>query len=306
MPTRMSPRMANLLLLLAGATWGLGFVAQETAMDDIGPTLFIGLRFLAAGLVVLPFAIREFGRTVDQLSWSGLLKLAPVGIVFFLAMALQQVGLIGTTVTNAGFLTALYVVFVPLILLLILHESQAKIIWPASLIAILGIYLLSGGNINALNWGDWLVIACAVFWALHVILVGKIVVSSGTPVIMATLQFFICSLLGISGYFLAPYLGIIETEASLTVIRAALPEILYAGIFAGGFAFTLQAIGQQYTSHAAAAIFLSSESLFAAMFGALFLGERLGYLGYLGCALIFVGLLIVELKPNRPRQVTSV
>ncbi len=305
MATRMSPRMANLLLLLAGATWGLGFVAQETAMEDIGPMLFIGLRFFAAGVAVLPFAIHEFVRIGGELSWSGMLKLAPVGIVFFLAMAFQQVGLIGTTVTNAGFLTALYVVFVPLILLLVLRESPALIIWPASFIAILGIYFLSGGNINSLNWGDWLVIVCAIFWALHVVLVGKIVVSSGTPVIMATLQFFICSLLGILGHFLVPFLGIVEPEASLTIIKAALPEIIYAGVFAGGFAFTLQAIGQQYTSQAAAAILLSSESLFAALFGALLLGERLGYLGYLGCALIFFALLIVELKPSSPKRETS-
>ncbi len=306
MPTPLSPRMANLLLLLAGATWGMGFVAQQTAMKDMGPFLFIGFRFLLAGLVVLPFAIREFQKIDDGLSWLQLLKLIPVGIVFFLAMALQQVGLIATTVTNAGFLTALYVVFVPLILLLVLREAQALIIWPASIVAIVGIYLLSGGNIVRFNWGDWLVIICAIFWALHVILVGKIVVSSGTPVIMATLQFFICGLLGFVGHILAPYLGIFEPDASIAVIKAASPEILYAGILAGGFAFTLQAIGQQYTSQAAAAILLSSESLFAALFGAWILGERLGYLGYIGCALIFAALLMVELKPSLPKHVNSV
>jgi len=298
--------MANLLLLLAGATWGMGFVAQQTAMKDMGPFLFIGFRFLLAGLVVLPFAIRENRKIDGGLSWQQLLRLIPVSIVFFLAMALQQVGLIATTVTNAGFLTALYVVFVPLILLFVLREAQALIIWPASFVAIVGIYLLSGGNIVAFNWGDWLVIVCAIFWALHVILVGKIVISSGTPVIMATLQFFICGLLGFAGHILAPYIGIFEPTASIAVIKAALPEILYAGILAGGFAFTLQAIGQQYTSQAAAAILLSSESLFAALFGAWILGERLGYLGYIGCALIFAALLMVELKPGLSKHVNSV
>ncbi|MCP4185541.1 MAG: DMT family transporter [Hyphomicrobiales bacterium] len=302
----MSRRMANLLLLLAGATWGMGFVAQETAMDDMGPFLFIGFRFLLAALVVLPFAIREFRKIDGGLSWQQLLRLLPIGIVFFLAMAFQQIGLIATTVTNAGFLTALYVVFVPLLLLFALREAQALIIWPASMLAIVGIYLLSGGNIVAFNWGDWLIIVCAIFWALHVILVGKIVVSSGAPVIMATLQFFICGLLGFVGHFIAPYLGISEPDASLTIIRAALFEILYAGVFAGAFAFTLQAIGQQYTSQAAAAIFLSSESLFAALFGAWILSERLDYLGYLGCALIFAALLMVELKPSLVKHVNSV
>jgi drug/metabolite transporter (DMT)-like permease len=226
------------------------------------------------------------------------IKLAPVGLVFFMAMALQQVGLVGTTVTNAGFLTALYVVLVPLILFAVLRQSQAFIIWPASIVAIIGIYLLSGGDLDALNWGDWLIIACAVFWAVHVILVGKIGTATGTPVIMATLQFFICGVLGLLGHWLAPYIGITEPAASVTIITAALPEIVYAGIFAGGLAFTLQAVAQRYTSEAAAAIFLSSESLFAALFGAIILGERLGLIGYFGCGLIFAALLMVELKPS--------
>ena len=296
--SKLSPRVANLLLLLAGATWGMGFVAQETAMEDIGPMLFIALRFLLAGLAVLPFALREISNTGKKFSIANVIKLAPVGVVFFLAMTLQQIGLLGTNVTNAGFLTALYVVFVPLILLFALGESQKAIIWPAAGLALLGIYLLSGGNFNSLNWGDWLVIGCAVFWAIHVILVGKIGISSGLPVTMATVQFLICGVLGLIGHWLASYIGLGEPAASVKIITAALPEILYAGLFAGAFAFTLQAIGQQYTSEAAAAILLSSESLFAALFGAWFLGERLGFIGYVGCGLIFAALLIVELKPS--------
>ena len=223
-------------------------------------------------------------------------------MVFFLAMALQQLGLLATTVTKAGFLTALYVVFVPLILLSFLRERQAFIIWPASAIALFGIFLLSGGNITSLNWGDWLVIGCAVFWALHVILVGKVGGASGTPVTMACLQFFICGILGMAGHWIVPLFGVFEPAASWQIIMAALPEILYAGIFAGGLAFTLQAIGQQYTSEAAAAILLASESLFAAVFGAWFLGERLGVIGYVGCGLIFAALVIVELKPTARRS----
>ena len=301
----MSPRIANLLLLLAGAVWGMGFVAQETAMEDMGPMLFIGLRFLLAGIVVLPFALRELKVKKRKLTPAMLTKFAPVGIVFFLAMALQQVGLIGTTVTNAGFLTGLYVVLVPIILLLVLGELQKFIIWPAAGLAILGIYLLSGGNLSALNWGDWLVIGSAGFWAMHVILVGKVGISSGMPVVMATLQFTMCGVLGVIGHWLGPYIGLIEPTPNPVMLKAALPEIIYAGIFAGALAFTLQAVGQQYTSEAAAAIFLASESLFAGLFGALFLGERLGIGGYAGCGLIFLALLLVELKPTLPRSVAG-
>ena len=230
----MSPRNANLLLLLAGALGAWDLLAQETAMDDMGPMLFIGFRFLLAGLVVLPFAIREQLKTDNKLSWKNFLKLAPVGVVFFLAMALQQLGLLATTVTKAGFLTALYVVFVPLILLSFLRERQAFVIWPASAIALFGIFLLSGGNITSLNWGDWLVIGCAVFWALHVILVGKVGGASGTPVTMACLQFFICGILGMAGHWVVPLFGVFEPDASWQIIMAALPEILYAGILPEG------------------------------------------------------------------------
>jgi len=132
----MSPSFANLLLLTAGAIWGMGFVAQQTAMDDIGPMLFVALRFLLAGIVVLPFSIRElqksghpgFTLTVRQnFRWFFF-----VGLAFFFGMSFQQVGLIGTSVTNAGFLTALYVIMVPLIMVSILRVRQSPIIWPAA------------------------------------------------------------------------------------------------------------------------------------------------------------------------------
>jgi len=158
-----------------------------------------------------------------------------VGLAFFLGMAFQQVGLIGTSVTNAGFLTALYVIMVPVIMISVLRVAQPFIIWPASILALIGIYLLSGGNLASLNSGDILIIICALFWAGH----------------------------------------------------------------AGGLGFTLQAVGQRYTSESAAAVLISTESLFAAMFGAFFLGERLQNLGYLGCGLIFVAILMVELMPKK-------
>ncbi len=298
----MPASLANLLLLLAGAIWGMGFVAQETAMDDMGPMLFIGLRFLLAGIVVLPLAIREQRRSTARFGFSQFRRLSIVGIAFFLGITLQQIGITGTTVTNAGFLTALYVVMVPLILFFALREPQSVIIWPAAALMIAGIFLLSAGEMGTFTWGDGFVISSAVFWALHVILTRKIGLASGTPVTMATLQFLICGGLGLSGHFLASHVFYTEPAASIPVIFEALPEILYAGIFAGAFAFTLQAVGQQYTSAAAAAILLSSESLFAALFGAIFLAERLAMSGYLGCGMIFSAILIVELRSAFSRR----
>ncbi len=297
----MSSRLANMLLLLAGAVWGMGFVAQETAMQDMGPMLFVGVRFLLAALVVLPFALREQFRLRGRFSVGRFLEIIPVGMVFFTAMATQQTALLATSVTNAGFLTALYVVLVPFILFFVLREPQPPIIWPAAFIAIAGIYLLGGGNLSTLTWGDWLVVVSACFWAVHVILVGKVGVRTGMPVTLAAIQFFICGLLGLAGHWLSFRIGLPEPLASWENIGAALPEILYAALFAGGLAFTLQAIAQRHTSEAAAAILLSSEALFAALFGALLLGERLSFTGYLGCVLIFLSLLMVEFKDKFKR-----
>ncbi len=299
----MSRTTANLLLLCAGAIWGMGFVAQQTAMDDIGPMLFIALRFLLAGLAVAPFAFTEMKRknitsmSNEIMRFKGSFFL--VGLAFFLGMAFQQVGLIGTSVTNAGFLTALYVIMVPIIMISVLRVSQPLIIWPASILALIGIYLLSGGDLGSLNSGDILIIICALFWAAHVILTGRVGQKTDLPVTMATLQFFVTSILAFIGFVIAGLFGLGETLPSAAQLYGALPEILYAGLFAGGLGFTLQAVGQRYTSESAAAVLISTESLFAAMFGAFFLGERLLGLGYIGCGLIFVAILMVELMPRK-------
>lgn len=304
----MSRTTANLLLLAAGAIWGMGFVAQQTAMEDIGPMLFIACRFLLAGFAVLPFAISELKRSdgpsylqAVKLHWTGFFW---VGLAFFLGMAFQQVGLIGTSVTNAGFLTALYVILVPLIMVVVLRVQQPFIIWPASLLALIGIYLLSGGDLGSLNSGDFLIILCAFFWAGHVILTGRIGQKTNLPVTMATTQFFITSAFAFACYavFVPAEFG--ETIPTMDQIIGAAPEILYAGTIAGGLGFTLQAVGQRYTSESAAAVLISTESLFAALFGAMFLSERLATVGYIGCGLIFAAILLVELMPRhiKPAQ----
>ena len=305
----MSRTTANLLLLCAGAIWGMGFVAQQTAMDDIGPMLFIALRFLLAGFAVAPFAYAEMKRKnitsmpSEIMRFKGLFFL--VGLAFFLGMAFQQVGLIGTSVTNAGFLTALYVIMVPIIMVSVLRVAQPFIIWPASILALVGIYLLSGGDLASLNSGDILIIICALFWAAHVILTGRVGQKTDLPVTMATLQFFVTSFLALLGFGIANILGLGESLPSANQLVGALPEILFAGLIAGGLGFTLQAVGQRYTSESAAAVLISTESLFAALFGAMFLGERLQGLGYIGCGLIFVAILMVELMPRKSEATSA-
>ncbi len=186
-----------------------------------------------------------------------------------------------------------------IIMVSVLRVAQPFIIWPASILALIGIYLLSGGDLASLNSGDILIIICALFWAAHVILTGRVGQKTDLPVTMATLQFFVTSFLALLGFGIASILGLGESLPSANQLIGALPEILFAGLIAGGLGFTLQAVGQRYTSESAAAVLISTESLFAALFGAMFLGERLQHLGYIGCGLIFVAILMVELMPRK-------
>lgn len=286
----MTRTQANLVLLLAGAMWGMGFVAQSTAMQHVGPLLFIGLRFTAATLVMLPFALREAGKAQTALrpvDWRAFLT---IGALLFTGMSAQQFGLLSTSVTNSGFLTGLYVVMVPIFGVLLFREWPHIVVWPSALVAFIGIWLLSGGHVSALTGGDWLTILCAAIWALQLIMIARHALHTGRPVTLAVTQFAVCAVAGMA-------LGLATETFDLTAIRSAAPEILFSGIFAGGFAFTLQAIGQRYTSAAQAAIFLASESVFAGLFAALILGERLPPIGLVGCALIFAAIIAVEALP---------
>jgi len=162
----MTRAQANLVLLLAGAMWGMGFVAQSTAMQAIGPLLFIGLRFVVATVAMMPFAIREGRRAAHPVRKSEWLAFAMIGLLLFAGMTAQQIGLLTTSVTNSGFLTGLYVVMVPFIAVLLFRQWPHPLVWPAALVALAGIWLLSGGSIGAFTVGDWLTILCALIWAL--------------------------------------------------------------------------------------------------------------------------------------------
>ena len=281
---------ANLVLLLTAAIWGGGFVAQSSAMQHMGPHWFNALRFAIALLAALPFAIREWKSHDAPLSAADVRAFILIGLMLFGGQTFQQLGILRTTVTNTSFLTGLYVVFVPLLTLLVWRRTPHWIVWPAAIMALLGILLLQGGSLTALNTGDLLVIACAVCYAVQIALTTIAVQRSGRPMALTAIQFAICTI-GALGFALP-----LETIDFASVSNAWL-EVIYAGLFSSGLAFALQIIGQRYTTAPQAAIFLSSESLFGAVFGALLLGESILAIGYAGCALIFLSMLLVEIIP---------
>ena len=282
---------ANLLLLLTAFIWGSAFVAQSTAMSSLGPLTFTGLRFLIAAACLAPFALREAQKHRDvPVSRAHAGMFLVVGLVFLCGISLQQVGLVYTTVTNAGFLTGLYVVMVPMIGAAVFRDMPHPVVWPASLASVVGIYLLGGGGIGGLNWGDGLVFACAVFWALHVLLVGRLGAQGARPLMLSFVQFAI-----VGAGSLVP--GLLLEGVTWAGVKNASFELFYTGVISGGLAFTLQVIGQRWTKAADAAIILSAEALFAALCGAILLGERLTPAGLAGCALIFVAIIAVQILP---------
>jgi drug/metabolite transporter (DMT)-like permease len=281
---------ANICLLSAGAIWGGGFVAQSTAMQHVGPMVFTWTRFLCAFLVLLPFALREHNSLKShhpKVPWA---KFILVGLFLFLAIASQQYGLLTTSVSNSGFLTGLYVVFVPLIGYILFRDRPHIAIWPGAALAITGIYLLTGAHATEIIPGDVLTVICAILWGLQILFAGKAMAETPRPLTLAATQFGVCVVLA--------FLVSLPTEVIDPLgIALASPEILFAGIISGGLAFTLQIIGQRHTTPAAAALILSTEALFAALFAAWILGERLGPTALLGGLLIIAAILVVELAP---------
>ncbi len=292
---------ANLLLTLAAMIWGSSFVVQQVGTGQLGTITFTGSRFLVGAILVLPFALRQVRRVGQQerrfvaIDWLGILL---TGCVLLTAAVLQQHGILRTSVTNSGFLTALYVPLVPVLGLIVLRRKVHFAIWPASITCFIGTYILSGAHSVELAVGDLWVISSTIFWATHVMLVGIMASRTGAPLVVAAGQFLVCGLGGLT-------LGFFVEEPTIHQITGAVWGILYVGIFSVGMAFTLQVVGQRYTPAADAAIILSSETLFAALGGMVFLGERLSLMQLSGGALILGSILAVELVPltgiGRPR-----
>jgi drug/metabolite transporter (DMT)-like permease len=289
----LSRSQANLLLLLAAAIWGATFVVQKLVFigdSQLGLFTFIALRFALGALVVLPFALRESAKAPEPLKGQTVTIFFSIGAVLFGALVLQQSGIILTSVTNAGFLTGLYVVIVPGLALVLYRKRPHWSVWPASSGCLSGLYLLNGGSLSDISTGDMWIIFSSFFWALHVVLVGVFAARSGRPLTLACIQFSAGALLGL-------ICTIMFENPNLAVILEFWPEIFYAGAVAVGIAFTLQVVGQRHTHPADAAIILVMEMPFAALAAALFLDERLSPMGLVGCTIILVSVLGAEVLP---------
>ena len=295
---------ADFFMLITAAIWGTAFVAQRVGMDYVGPFTFNGVRFLLGGLSLVPFLFirpAESGKTAaDEREkvnaepadgrvsrWKLLLYGALAGGALFLGASFQQVGIVYTTAGNAGFITGLYVIMVP-ILGLVVGRRPGGGVWLGAVLAVAGMYLLNEAPGVGLNIGDALVLVCALFFALHVLLIGRI--SPMFPAVpLSIIQFLTCALLSLGVAFWR------EPIAYSDILASGVP-ILYGGIGSVGIAYTLQVIAQKDAPPAHAAIILSLESVFALLGGVLLLGETVVALKVVGAALMLAGMLTAQLR----------
>ena len=279
---------SDALLLLVAIIWGSAFAVQRVAAQHLGTFMFNGLRFLLAVVILLPFARQQNRLERRDFAWIGL-----AGLCAFAGSALQQAGLQYTKAANAGFITSLYVVLVPVLLFVIWRQRVSWIAWTAALLAVGGATLLSTGGTGfqlagVSVKGDGYELLGAIAWAMHVIAVGR----GARRMAILTFsvgQYLVAGILNLG-------MGLALESHTFSGLAVAWWTVVYIAIFSTAIGYTLQAVGQRHAPPSDAAIILSLESVFAALFGLLFLDERLVAVQILGCAVIFSAVLLAQVK----------
>lgn len=305
----------SLILLLTAVIWGSGFVAQSVGMDYIGPFTFTAIRNFLGAAVLLPLVLWKRtgriqseekaasakdtyssdrkGQNIHNITKNTLTGGIFCGIFLCIASNFQQFGILYTTVGKAGFITALYVVFVP-VLGLFLNRRATAYIWISVILSVIGLYLLcmKGGALT-LQLGDLLELVCALMFSVHIMVIDHFT-EQADSVAMSAVQFFVCGILSMICMLLfeAPDMG---------HILAAWKPILYAGVLASGAGYTLQVVGQQGVNPTVASLILCMESVVSALAGWLFLGQALAPRELAGCVLMFLAIVLAQLPVPEPK-----
>ena len=318
--TRSSTIRSDTLLSLAAIIWGFAFVAQRLGMEHIGPLLFNGIRFaLGAGVLLIAVKVRDAWRHGGMGAWkrggreviepptadrrlltanghlptfSGIL----LGLILFAGATFQQAGIVYTTAGNAGFITGLYVILVPVFGMFTGQKAGINL-WGGAIFATIGLYFLSVTESFTMSKGDILVLTGSVFWAVHVLYTGWL--SPRTSVMrLAITQYSVCSILSLLASF------IVETNTLEGVYSAIIP-LLYGGLLSVGVAFTLQIVGQKKAPPAHTAIILSLEAVFAVIGGVMILSETMTDRKWLGCSLMLAGMLLAQVRVGSQQSAVS-
>lgn len=292
----------SIILFITAIIWGTSFVAQSEGMKYIEPFTYNSIRTLIGGVVLIPviFVFKAIGKRSPDYQKVNV-KITAIGgiccgLALCIASSFQQVGIVYTTAGKSGFVTALYVILVP-VLELILGRKQSKKIWLCVFMAIAGFYLLCINGDFSINFGDLLTLICAVFFACHIIIIDRFLEKGADGMVMACVQFFT------AGLVMAVFMFIFETPRVDRIMDANF-TILYAGVMSCGVAYTMQIIGQRFTAPTLATLIMSLESVFAVLSGWLILGESLSLKEFFGCCLVFAAVIIAQVSlPARNNKI---
>ncbi|MCX8066978.1 MAG: DMT family transporter [Anaerolineae bacterium] len=280
---------ADLMLLAAALAWGSTFVPCKIATAHVGPLVFNGLRFLLGAFFVFVWTARRLRGLARREVGGGILA----GTVLFVAAALQQAGLEFTTAGKAGFITGLYVVLVPFFMT-VMRQWPGWNAWIASALAATGLFLLSGEGQLTLAPGDGMVLAAAALYAVHVILIGRLV-QQADPLRLSLIQYIACGTLNLG-------FGLTTEPVSESALLPIWWTFLYTAFFSIVVGYTFQSLAQRYAPPTDAAVILSLESVFAAVFGGLWLGERLSLLQVIGSGLMLAGMVLAQVRVRWPGE----
>ena len=309
MNTQKMPLKNSLCLLLAATIWGIAFVAQSVGMEYVGPFTFNGVRSLIGSVILVPvILLLNRPKNADSRTSSGSAAssghahhprtkaatsgsaVSACGIALFAASNFQQFGIKYTTVGKAGFITACYIVIVPIIGLF-LKKKCSPFIWAAVAMALIGLYLLCITDGFSVGKGDLLVLVCAFLFSLHILIIDYFS-PKADGVKMSCIQFFVCGILS-----MIPAL-IMEHPQISSILTAWLP-ILYAGVMSCGVAYTLQIVGQKNVNPTVASLILSLESCISVLAGWVILGQKLSAKELLGCVIMFAAIILAQLPEKQ-------
>lgn len=290
-----------ILLTITAVIWGFAFTSQKTGMNHVGPFTYNCVRSLLGAIFLIP-CIALIDRFRSPIEREGLKRIpkklyiiggCACGAVLAFASSTQQIGIMYTTVGQAGFITACYIILVPIIGIF-LKKSCSLFVWISVVLAVIALYLLCLTESFTINKGDFFVLICSFLFAGH-ILVIDFFSPKMDGVRLSCVQFFISGLLCSIPMFIME-----GVPAWKDLVAAAIP-ILYAGIMSCGVAYTLQIVAQKDCNPTVASIVMSLESAFAVLGGWLFLDETLSGRQYTGCAIMFVAILLAQIPPKRKR-----
>jgi len=297
--TRRKPHetRAAILLLLTAMIWGFAFTAQTEGVKHMPSFTFNGVRFALGTVSLVPVLfIFERKKLTNAQKKNTILGGVIAGVVLFAAGNLQQFGItLGGNASKAGFITALYIILVP-VCGVFLKKKTGVNVWLGACLAVIGLWLLCGRGGGGFSGGDLLLLLCALFWTAHILVVDKYV-GGALPIRFSLIQFAVCTALTL-------FCALCFEDITLGGIIEGRTSILYAGILSVGVAYTLQIIGQRDLDAGKAAIIFSLESVFAAIGGAIILNEKLPLLGYIGCVLMFSGTILSQVKFRDKRKST--